>query len=427
MIISGPNLPLVQATGALAFYFLVIGHVSRAWVMIGISMRLALALGLHLRNEDPKQSDAKREPIVRTWWCIYSIECLISSVTGRPPVIAPEDCTVLPPKIAKQTTMTKEGGAGHSSHGWTGHVSPPLNPSPEGALLPGAESRYFLNRINVALISQRVLLSLYSPRTAARSWMFIQDKVKELLNDLKEWQKVALPVETGMSDTTKQLGLRRGQFLLQISYLSTKILITRPCLCRIDRRIPGESTSSTNFNAKTAETCVEAACELTALFPDEAKPDFIYSQGPWWEVVHIIMQSLAALLLETVIRGKNAKGETNHYHIGCIRKLIRWLRAMGAHDEVAERAHHVILKILNSFDASLQSQATEILAEDVEDHDHDHAPYGVPYEEQQHHLWRMSEPPNESFRQTQPPVFDDTNFRPQAPGPMQGYEYGRDI
>jgi hypothetical protein len=70
-------------------------------------------------------------------------------------------------------------------------------------------------------------------------------------------------------------------------YWSTRILITRPCLCRIERRIKNESDLSAKFNAEMSTTCVNAAQELMELFPDEPSQEFVYKKAPWWDVVHI--------------------------------------------------------------------------------------------------------------------------------------------
>jgi hypothetical protein len=42
-----------------------------------------------------------------------------------------------------------------------------------------------------------------------------------------------------------------------------------------------------------AETCVEAAQEMTKLFPDNPDTGYVYSQGPWWDVVHISEHNLS--------------------------------------------------------------------------------------------------------------------------------------
>ncbi|KAF2853841.1 hypothetical protein T440DRAFT_389569 [Plenodomus tracheiphilus IPT5] len=427
MIISGPNMNLVQATGALAFYFLVIGHVSRAWVMIGFSIRLALALGLHLRNEDPSLNDAEREPLVRTWWCLHTIECLVSSITGRPPVIASEDCTVPLPKISiSKTKDASEGGARRGLRRRMEYKSSSSNASPEEVTSSTTDSRYLLSHIDVANISQKVLLSLYSPRTAAENWVYVQNRVTELLKDLEEWAKVALPSDAAKWDPARPVTQSRDRFLLQISYLSNKILITRPCLCRIERRISGESDSSINFNVRSAETCVEAARELATLFPDQPDPAFIYSQGPWWDVVHIIMQSLAVLLLDMAYRGKKTNGEQHDPHIYCIKKLIRWLCAMEPHDPVANRATRVIWKILKTCAPVLQSQADELLAEFVESHNHHeprkYTPSDKPYADQRHGLWQMVGD-SENGSSAQVPFSNHAAFPLQPTNPMQDPRY----
>ncbi|KAF2844188.1 hypothetical protein T440DRAFT_484375 [Plenodomus tracheiphilus IPT5] len=388
-------------------------HVSRAWSMIGLSIRFALALGLHLRNEDPTLDDTKRERLVQTWWCLHSIECLVCSITGRPSVIASEDCTISLPKIANRTTDRTESDARHWSRRRTDYNASRFNTNPEEGPSSTTESRYFLYHVNVKFISQRVL--------------YVQNKIKELLTDLEEWAKVALPAATNMSDPTRRITHSRDRLLLRTSYLSAKILITRPCLCRIERRISGQSSSSINFNARSADACVEAARELATLFPDRPESAFIYSQGPWWDIVHIIMQSLAVLLLDMTYRGKKAKGKEPDPHIDCIKKLIRWLRAMATHDAVAKRAYHVIWKILKTCAPVLQSQANELLAEDVETNNQHHprmyTPDDVPHGQQHNGLWRKGEQASNAFGQPQPPTFENATFSSQVTSSMQESEF----
>jgi hypothetical protein len=108
-----------------------------------------------------------------------------------------------------------------------------------------------------------------------------------LLNELEEWAKTALHDNPRPVSSSQKQGIDRERFLLRMYYWSTKILITRPCLCRMERRISLESDKSVNINTKMAEICVGAAQEMTKLFPNNPDTNFIYSQGPWWDVVHI--------------------------------------------------------------------------------------------------------------------------------------------
>jgi hypothetical protein len=65
------------------------------------------------------------------------------------------------------------------------------------------------------------------------------------------------------------------------------MLITRPCLCRIDRRIQKESAISTEFNTTSANLCINAALEMAKLFPAQPDLSFAYYEAPWWAIVHL--------------------------------------------------------------------------------------------------------------------------------------------
>jgi hypothetical protein len=158
-------------TSALSFYFLVIGHVSRAWIMIGISIRLALTLGLHLRNEDVEAGDSRKETLVHTWWSLHSIDCLVSAISGRPPVIAFEDCTVplprsLPEELLDETATFGLGPRGRTDAPRAMGSSNTLEPTRRAL----GQSHYLLGHIRISIISQKALVDLYSPRTASKSW-----------------------------------------------------------------------------------------------------------------------------------------------------------------------------------------------------------------------------------------------------------------
>jgi hypothetical protein len=187
MIISGPDLTLVQTvrshtfvaikttltdyvhqTAVLALYFLVIGHVSRSWVMIGISIRLALALGLHLRNEDPAADESVKEYRSQIWWSLHAIECLVSSITGRPPVAESEDCTVPHPHISHP--IRKENG-NKSKVSKTAYRHSQSDPSLEPGRGEASNKSHYLGRTTeINLILQKTLEGLYAPRVAAQSW-----------------------------------------------------------------------------------------------------------------------------------------------------------------------------------------------------------------------------------------------------------------
>ncbi|KAF2625798.1 hypothetical protein BU25DRAFT_345214 [Macroventuria anomochaeta] len=355
MFISAPDLSLVQATAVFSFYFLTIGHVSRAWLMVGVSIRLALALGLHLRNEDPRADTTKKEMLLRTWWSLHSIECLLSSITGRPPIISSEDYTVpLPGGIS-----TKQRPA--SKRQPSSLVSQKIQEESSSASSSNDADDYLISTIDISLLTQRVLASLYAPRTAVRSWQDVQGKIKDLLQGLEDWSMRALSGTVSPGDL-RQSEVEREHLLLLVQYWSTKILITRPCLCRTERRIKDESDASAIFNSEMASICVNSARALTALFPHEPDIHFVCMKAPWWNVIHIIMQCAAVLLLEVGYQNRHTK-DNNAEITSDIQKLMKWLHAMQPNDPCADRAYHVVRRTLQNVAPALQSKATELLTE----------------------------------------------------------------
>lgn len=123
----------------MSFYLLTIGHVNRAWAYIGVSLRHAIALGLHLRNTATESVHIEQDTLTHTWWTAYCIETLINTIMGRPPAITDEHCTVPLP-----------------NHEFEKDVS--------------SKKPYLVYRIDIARLTRKVQRYLYSPQTATQSW-----------------------------------------------------------------------------------------------------------------------------------------------------------------------------------------------------------------------------------------------------------------
>jgi hypothetical protein len=115
----------------------------------------------------------------------------------------------------------------------------------------------------------------------------VQTKISDLLDDLKSWSKAVLLTNPEVEHVGLEGSSYREQFILEMNYWSTKILITRPCLYRLERRNQTQRNASVESDTKTAEACVAAALEIVKLFPDQPDAESIYSKGPWWEIIHI--------------------------------------------------------------------------------------------------------------------------------------------
>ncbi|KAF2439824.1 hypothetical protein P171DRAFT_395811 [Karstenula rhodostoma CBS 690.94] len=360
---AAPDLALIQVSGLLAFYYQVIGHVSRGWVMIGISIRLALALGLHLRNEDPNIPPSKKETILRTWWTLHAIECQLSAITGRPCVLSHEDCTVALPMALSEETPGPNRSIDSTLPTWDKETSPtPASGSKlENDRRLQTPRSYLDAHLNIGLIIQKLLSALYSPRTAPYTWAHVQITIPKLLQELDDWKQGALPDKDLLhSQSFAQPESPRESLLLRFYYFSAKILMTRPCLCRSGRKTKDQGDASVIFDQQTAETCVKAALGLAGLLP-VSDPQSLYENGPWWSIVHIIMQAMAVLLLELSYEMDNMQGDRSDVK-GSVRKMMHWLGAMRHTDAVVERAHKVVIRILQQ--PKFKAIFSELLAED---------------------------------------------------------------
>lgn len=210
-----------------------------------------MGFGLQLRSANPSTPLAKKETLVRTWWSLRYLECLLSTITGHPCVIPNDNCNVplpriLPEEQSKQSTV----------------------------LFLEAESK-------IGFIVQTALAKLYSVRAAITHWRDVHKAIVSLTSELDKWAQTTIPDDTG---PTPNLHSQRERLLLRFSYFSTRILVTRPCLCPPKRRIEARE-ESVGFDQKMAEVCVQAAQDLTQLLPEQPDIQWI-REGPWWCLVH---------------------------------------------------------------------------------------------------------------------------------------------
>lgn len=242
--------------------------------MIGIAIRHAQAAGLHLRHEDPSMSPKRRKALAQIWWSLYSIECVLTSITGRPRTVSAIDYTVPPPgaKGTEMETPLRENAI--SSAG--------------GTVNNASVDPFDVAYVRLDILVDKILSGLYSAQKSAKSWKAAQKEIASLSDELETWALHSL--SRGPAAATAAASghdLSREQLLLYLYYHSAKISITRPCLCRLDLRIKGQSEESIRFNQKTAEACIGAALDITSILPDPPNPAWYYENGPWWCAVHM--------------------------------------------------------------------------------------------------------------------------------------------
>ncbi|KAF2109257.1 fungal-specific transcription factor domain-containing protein [Lophiotrema nucula] len=377
---SHPDVPQVQITGLLSLYYLSIGHVNRAWVVIGMALRFGYSLGLHVRNEDKTASPVKRELLCRIWWATYALERMISSFTGRPSVGVEDDCSVplplplsteeiddaiilsrfgdRPRQVSSQLInhSSETSSASSSQRGATDyHYAQSLNDSANSG-------SYLKSLVQIAMLTQRTLHGVYSASVVTKSWESVQKTISDMNEELEAWA-ATLPAGLRFLHPGTDRTFRSERITLRLYFHSTQLLLTRPCLCRIDRRIDNQTTRSDNFNKKTAEACVNAAKSITDLLPDLDHSDAseIYRFGPWWAMVHYIMQALVVLLLELAFQSTTSPRPHQHI-VTSLKKLVRLLASMRANNAMARRAYTIISVVMEKMRTTAPDEISEILS-----------------------------------------------------------------
>jgi hypothetical protein len=348
---------------------------------VGVALRFATALGLHVRNEDPSASGAKREVLVRVWWSLYYLERQLSIVTGRPSVIVDSCCSVpLPVPFSEQQmseninivdTLRRSSVVSIASSVTLGRPlseTRPMSGGNSGRLPPNfgvAEANsgsYFKAVVQLCIISQSILASLYSAGTTTRPSGDLQQDIHQIRQRIDDWV-AQLPVTFNFQApfnnvTTSDNTAFRQRTMLAFQYCSAKILLTRPCLNglgKLDKEHKA-GASPASFLRNMADVCVETAKMEVDLLPDQPQPHFLYEFGPWWILVHHLMQALAVFLL--ALSHSPTIHRNNMVLAGYCMKIIRWLDAMEGSQ--AERAHQVAVGCYDIVAARLSLPGTKM-------------------------------------------------------------------
>jgi hypothetical protein len=312
----------------------------RAWVMVGMAMRSAFSLGLHVQNDDQPVSIARRRSMVCTWWSLHALESMLSSITGRPSIVRNEDITTpLPSAVHSDQTQSA-----------------------------GVVMFDFLDAdIQLNLLTQQIISNLYTQRRSAPSWDFIQQMTVSLVGDLDKWAVDYIPQiysEKWNSVHVQQ----REVFLLKLQYYRLKILTTRPSLRRIERCFQAGTDDFNSLNQSIAETCVQAARDVASLLACEPSVKSVYEKGPWWTIVHnsmltperptrhvcvlhtnhlvTVMQALVVLMI--AISCPDHFRDSHQASVHSTRQLVTSLRSMCDTNMLASRAYQVVYSIVKT-------------------------------------------------------------------------------
>ncbi|RMZ82279.1 hypothetical protein DV738_g1858, partial [Chaetothyriales sp. CBS 135597] len=366
------DLQSIQIMGLMSFYFLTVSQINRAWMLIGIAIRQATALGMNLRNETTTLKDPLKEIRYRVWWALYTLEHRLCSMTGRINCILDEHCIApLPAPVEEERFDTPDGLyllskecqqneripysnspsiASHSptesafrsqatktAESRSPSTRPNLPPSLEWARdAPPSAALYFLHLVQLSRFTQDIFRQLYNPSAIGGTWSDIQHVISKLDDQLENWY-CQVPAIFDFRRNQRDRDFYEFRLSLGFFYYGSKIMIYRPCLCRLDRKIPNQSPKSMDFNRAGAMGCVDAARDMLKLIPNEPNPIGLLTVGPWWSILHFLVQAATVLMLEISFRAHHMPEEADAV-LEAAKKAIRWLHALGQDNLSAQRA-----------------------------------------------------------------------------------------
>ncbi|KAI4942805.1 hypothetical protein J4E91_009725 [Alternaria rosae] len=243
---------------------------------------------------------------------------MLSSITGRPSIIPNEDITTPFPSVVNSDQ--------------TQNVPVPS--------LDFLDADTHLN-----LLTQQIISNLYTQRRSTPSWDYLQQMTISLCSDLDKWAFEYIPQvhsEEGVSARMQQ----RDVFLLKLQYYRLKILTTRPSLRRIERCFQAGTDDFNSLDQSVAESCVQAARDVASLLANEPNVRILYEKGPWWTIVHNIVQALAVLMI--AISCPDHFRDTLQASVYSTRQLVTSLRSMCDTSMLASRAYQVIYSIVKT-------------------------------------------------------------------------------
>lgn len=342
----------------------------RSWSTSGIAIRHASTLGLSLRNDSKDVPETSKEIRYRVWWALCSLERILAVMTGRPTSSSETDCTAPAPlpleedffvgdnapspqdiamlrRLSSQESQQIEGpistppSAGYSSKlkmSPAGSVSPVSLPSSQERkqVIPTTNALYFGYHTKLSNFTNEVLNRLYRADSMSKSWADVQHNIATLNSKIEKWRG-QLPNVFDFTKKQRDQKFVRQRMSLGFFYYSILTIINRPCLCRVDRKIPDQSDKAKDFNRETAMKCVHAARDMLEMLPQEPNPIGLYTVAPWWCLVHYLMQAATVLMLELSFRSDHMPNEVKEI-FDSAKKVTTWLRSLSGKNEAARRA-----------------------------------------------------------------------------------------
>ena len=260
--------------------------------------------------------------------------------------LSPQDIALLRRLSRPESRRTDSGTSTPSSHGYSSDLKMSPHESTSPGLLPLSQEKrrvvtpcnalYFECHTKLCIFANEVLNCLYRAGTLSKSWADVQVNIA-MLNTKIDTLRGELPSVFDFTKKPRHQQFFRQRMSLGFFHYSILIMINRPCLCRLDRKIPNQSGKANDFNRETAMKCVHAARDMLEMLPQEPNSVGLYTVAPWWSLVHYLMQAATVLMIELSFRSDHVPDKVEDI-FDSAKKATDWLRSLSEENEGARRA-----------------------------------------------------------------------------------------
>ncbi|KAL8870206.1 MAG: hypothetical protein Q9174_003698, partial [Haloplaca sp. 1 TL-2023] len=298
------------------------------------------AQGMHLINTTPNMPDAEKELRGTIWFSVLSLERTVTVITGRPSIIRDLDCSAVLQPTPTVSIKNRKSVRGP-------------NERPNKQALQGIQSSnfapdatFFKQYVDLTSLADEALSTLYSAHTRDMKWSEAQATILKLDQKLSTWNS-KLPKAFLTDLRPQEMGASGVSLSLGMLFYSTRIIINRPCLCRLDRRISKHSKVSDAINMAAAERCVVSARGMLNLLPNGPgqDPSIIYRAPLWWMAFHHLKRAATVLILEMTFQAEHTPAASEEM-LDDAKKAINWLHVIGASSTPAHSAWITLSQLL---------------------------------------------------------------------------------
>ncbi|KAK9415543.1 putative Transcription factor domain-containing protein [Seiridium unicorne] len=240
-VIDMPCLRAVQAPFVMGVYLLPASAIGSSYIYLGLALRKALALDLHLASDEMSVGQEEREIRRRTWWSIYSLERASTVKLNRPRSIDSSIITVsFPQRYEPLDKWQKFDNVEHQN----------------------------LRKL------QRSVSVIPLGSQDSREWPSTSDGSTPFEAELKGWKR-ALPDSLRLQNVHPQSSYYRATFHLYTNYYFTwiamgKVSVVTVVRAKLRYHLGRESQAPeiAQHIEALAKTCVKAAKKTLRLFED---------------------------------------------------------------------------------------------------------------------------------------------------------------